>query len=159
MSLCALLDRLEVPRVPCLTGSVIHPPAPPTLTTEEQADIAEAVSERAAIREYDGGEDRATAEAQAVSAMRVYRLLIAMGEGEEPKWVTMLAPGCDLAEAERTANLKFPGRVKAVIPNAAAKPTAGPSGPRQAHQWGLPLTQVPLSSPAPQIVSETASRA
>ena len=133
-------------------------PEPPALTPEELADIEEAVSERAAILEYDGNEDRATAEAQAVSAMRVYRLLIAMGEGEEPKWVTMLAPGCDLAEAERTANLNFPSRVKAVIPNAATKPTAGPSGPRQAHQWGLAPTQVPPSSTTPQNVSETASR-
>lgn len=131
-------------------------PEPPALTPEEQDDIAEAVAERSAIREFDGGEDRATAEAQAVSAMRVYRLLIAMGEGEEPKWVTMLAPGCDLAEAERTARLKFGSRLLAIVTNAATKPTAGP---RQAHQWGLPLTQVPLSPTAPQIVSETVTRA
>ena len=93
--------------------------APPDLTTEDQGDIAEAIEERAAILEYDGNEDRATAEAQAVSAMRVYRLLIAMGEGEEPRWITMLAPNTDLSEAERVAHLKFPGRVRAVIPNTA----------------------------------------
>ena len=94
-------------------------PEPPALTPEEQANIAEAVAERSAIREFDAGEDRATAEAKAISAMRVYRLLIAMGEGEEPRWITMLAPNTDLSEAERTANLKFPGRVRAVIPNTA----------------------------------------
>ena len=92
---------------------------PPALTTEERENIAEAIEERAAIREFDAGEDRATAEVKAVSAMRVYRLLIARGEGEEPRWITMLAPNTDLSEAERTANLKFPGRVRAVIPNTA----------------------------------------
>lgn len=92
---------------------------PPALTTEERENIAEAIEERAAIREFDAGEDRATAEAKAISAMRVFRLLVAMSEGQEDRWLTMLAPGCDLAEAERTANLKFPGRVKAVIPNTA----------------------------------------
>ena len=94
-------------------------PEPPALTPEERADIAEAIEERSAIRQFDGGEDRATAEARAVSAMRVYRLLVAMGDGEEPRWITMLAPNTDLSEAERTANLKFPGRVRAVIPNTA----------------------------------------
>ena len=100
-------------------AALLHLLTPPSLTTEERADIEEAVSERAAILEFDAGEDRATAEARAVSAMRVYRLLVAMGEGEEPRWVVMLAPNTDLSEAERTANLKFPGRVRAVIPNTA----------------------------------------
>ena len=118
MSLSALLDRLEVPRVPCLRKSVIHPPAPPTLTPEEQDDIAEAVEERAAIREFDAGEDRAAAEAKAASGMKVFRLLVNMGEGQEPRWVVMLAPNTDLSEAERVAHLKFPGRVLAVIPSA-----------------------------------------
>jgi hypothetical protein len=98
-------------------------PAPPPLTAAETADIEEAVQERAAIREFDAGEDRATAETQASSAMRVYRLLIAMDAGQEPRWVTMLAPGCDLAEAERTAFIRFPGRVRAVIPNDAFRAT------------------------------------
>ena len=92
---------------------------PPPLTANEVEGIAEAITERAAIIEHDGGEDRRTAEAKAASAMRVYRLLIARGEGEEPRWITMLAPNTDLSEAERTANLKFPGRVRAVIPNTA----------------------------------------
>ena len=92
---------------------------PPAITPGERANIEESIEERAAILEYDGGEDRATAEAKAISAMRVFRLLVAMSEGQEDRWLTMLAPGCDLAEAERTANLKFPGRVKAVIPNTA----------------------------------------
>ena len=99
---------------------------PPALTTEERENIAEAIEERAAIREFDAGEDRATAEAKAISAMRVFRLLVAMSEGQEDRWLTMLAPGCDLAEAERTANLKFPGRVKAVIPNTAPVATFTP---------------------------------
>ena len=89
---------------------------PPTLTAEERDDIREAIEERAAIREFDAGEDRANAEAKAASAMRVYRLLVSMGEGEEARWLTMLAPGTDLPEAERIARLRFPGRVLAVLP-------------------------------------------
>lgn len=126
--------------------------SPQGLTADEQADIKESIEERAAIREHDGGEDRATAEAQATSAMRVYRLLIAKNEGIEPRWVTMLAPGCDLAEAERTARLKFPGRVKAVVPNATAKPATDPPG----ASLGLAVPQIPLSSTTPQNASETA---
>ena len=47
--------------------------------------------------------------------MKVFRLLVAMGEGEEPKWVVMLAPGADLIEAEWSARLKFPGRLLAIL--------------------------------------------
>lgn len=90
--------------------------APPSLTSDEQADIEEAIEERSAIREFDGGEDRQIAEARAASGMKVFRLLVAMGEGQVDRWLTMLAPGCDLAEAERVAHQKFPGRVRAVIP-------------------------------------------
>ena len=90
-------------------------PSPPALTASEIEDIAEAIEERSAIRQFDGGEDRQTAEAKAATGMRVYRLLVAMGEGQEPRWLTMLAPGTGLPEAERIARLKFPGRVRAVI--------------------------------------------
>lgn len=92
--------------------------SPPALAPEEQADIEEAVSERAAIREHDGGEARATADAQAASAMRVYRLLVAMDPEQDPRWITMLAPNTDLAEAERTARLKFGTRLLRIVPNA-----------------------------------------
>lgn len=47
----------------------------------------------------------------AAGAMRVYKLVVAMGEGEPPCRLTMLAPGTDLAEARRVADIKFPGRV------------------------------------------------
>ena len=87
---------------------------PPALTADEQADSVEASEERAAIREFDGNEERATAEVQAANAMRVYRLLIAMGEGQGSQWVTLLAPGCDLAEVAGIAQRKFPGRVQMV---------------------------------------------
>jgi hypothetical protein len=93
--------------------------APPALTTEERESIEEAIEERAGILEHDADMSRPEAEAQAASAMRVYRLLVSMGEGEEDRWVVMLAPGCDLAEAERGARLKFGSRLLAVIPNTA----------------------------------------
>lgn len=94
-------------------------PEPPPLIAPEQADIAESIEERAAILEYDAGLPRHDAETQAASRMRVYRLLVAMDEGEEPKWVTMLAPGCDLAEAEHGARTKFGARLLEILPHSA----------------------------------------
>jgi hypothetical protein len=105
--------------IACHKAALLALLAPTALTTGERANIEESIEERAAIREFDGGEDRQTAEARATSAMRVFRLLVAMGEGEEPRWVTMLAPGCDLAEAERTARLKFGSRLLAIFPHGA----------------------------------------
>ena len=80
---------------------------PPPLTPETREAIAEAIEERAAIREFEGGETRAVAERGARSAMRVYDLLVAMGPGEAPKSVTLLAPGCTLEDARREALGRF----------------------------------------------------
>ena len=87
----------------------------PPLTRDDRAAIAEAIEERAAIREYEGGESRAIAEREARAAMRAYRVLVAMGEGESPRWATMLAPGCDLAEARVFAERMFIGRVIEIV--------------------------------------------
>jgi hypothetical protein len=77
---------------------------PPPLTAAEQADIREAIEERSAIREHDAGGDRATAERNARSGMRVFRYRLV----ERPDtWLTMLAPGCDLDEACRALTLRF----------------------------------------------------
>lgn len=89
-----------------------RPPAPPTLTPQERADISEALVERAAIREFEGGEPRAVAEANALAEMRVYLLHVAMDPGHPPRRVTMIAPGVEPAEAIRIAAGQFgPERV------------------------------------------------
>lgn len=92
-ALLALLTRRPVP---------VPPPPPADLEA-----IQEAIDERAAIREFEGGEPRATAEREARAAMRVYRVRVAMGTGEPDRWVTMLAPGCELHEAETVARGQF----------------------------------------------------
>lgn len=51
--------------------------------------------------------EEAVAEREARSAMRVYDLLVAMGPDQAPKSVTMIGPGCDLAEARRIATGQF----------------------------------------------------
>jgi len=85
--------------------------APPPSFADLEA-IAEAINERAAVREFDGQESRRVAETAARSAMRVYRIRVAMGLGEFPKWTTLLAPGCDLAAATDCARGQFgPDRV------------------------------------------------
>lgn len=92
------------------------PAAPPDLTADERADVREALDERAAIMEFDGGLPRPEAEVQAARLMRVYRVRVAMGEGEPDRWAVMLAPGCVLPEARRAAALQFGAeRVREVI--------------------------------------------
>ena len=71
---------------------------------------------RAAIQEHDGGLPRVDADAQARSAMRVYRVLVAMDEGEPDRWITMLAPHCGLPEAAESARRQFGAhRVRSVV--------------------------------------------
>ena len=81
-----------------------HPAAIPPLTAEQQTDIAEAIAERAAIMEYDGGLPHQQAEVQAARAMRVYRYRVT----DHPlEWLTLIAPGCDLEEARQTLIWRF----------------------------------------------------
>lgn len=80
---------------------------PPPLTAAERQDITEAVAERAAIMEFDGGLPRPMAESEAASRMRVYQALIAMLDGSDPKWLVYLAPGTTLAEAQQELTRKF----------------------------------------------------
>jgi hypothetical protein len=50
------------------------------------------------------------------AAMRAYRVLVAMGQGEPDRWLVMIAPGCDLAEASAAARLAFgPDRVRDAV--------------------------------------------
>lgn len=79
---------------------------PPPLTVEDQDAIAEAIEERASILEFEAGLSRPVADAQAASAMRVYQARIAMPDAD-PRWLVLLAPGCDLADARRTLDWRF----------------------------------------------------
>ena len=80
------------------------PHAPPPLSAADREAIREAIAERAAIREFDGGESRQVAEREARSAMRVYRYRLA---DRPDAWLTMIAPGCDPDEARRSLELRF----------------------------------------------------
>lgn len=93
-----------------------HLTAAPSLTPADMEAIEERVAERAAIMEHDGGLPRVVAEQEARTAMRVFRVRVAMGSGEPDRDVVMLAPNCDLAEARRSAELQFGAeRVLSVI--------------------------------------------
>ena len=103
-------------------------PVPPLPPPDREA-IREAIAERAAIREYDGGESRPLAEHQAHAAMRVYQVLVAMDPGQPPRWATLLAPGCELAEATHAAQGRFgPKRVLEIherpFPTPGTRPLA-----------------------------------
>lgn len=98
-------------------GSEHH--APPALTPAEQQDIRDAVAERAAIQEYDGGLSRAQAQQTARGAMRVFRACVDMGPDRPAHWVTMLLPGCDLQAAAKAAAWQFPGRVLDLLEQTA----------------------------------------
>lgn len=89
---------------------------PPPLSPADLAAIEESVVERASILEFDAGMDRRQAEIVAQSAMRVFRALVAMPNGQDPRWLVLLAPGCDLAEARATLHGQFgPERVLEVV--------------------------------------------
>ncbi len=100
--------RLIRTHKPELLSLLTRRPMPvPPLPAHDLAAIHEAIEERAAIREYDGGESRPLAEHHARAEMRVYRVLIHMGQDQTPRWSTLLAPGCDLAEATHAAQGRF----------------------------------------------------
>ncbi|MHB8255865.1 MAG: hypothetical protein ACYDHY_01075 [Acidiferrobacterales bacterium] len=66
--------------------------------------IHEAFEERAAIREYDGGQSRKLAEAETRGAMRVYEYRLA----ESPaQWLVVLAPDRDLAVVTQSLQERF----------------------------------------------------
>ncbi len=74
--------------------------------------VQEAMEERAAIMEYDGGlpRERAKTQAKAKAAMRVFEYKLT----DSQRWLAMLAPGRDLAQAERSLMDRFGGRLVAV---------------------------------------------
>ena len=92
-------------------AALLHLLTPPALDLADLEAISEAISERAAIREFDGGEPRPVAEAAARSTMRCYRILVDMGAPLAPRWVTLVAPGCSLEDARQDAAGRFWGRV------------------------------------------------
>jgi hypothetical protein len=73
---------------------------------ELQEGIKEHFEERAAIREYDGHESRKEAEAKAREAMRVYEYRLT-DNGPDGPWLILLAPGCNLLEAECSLKNRF----------------------------------------------------
>lgn len=68
--------------------------------------VREAFEERVAIREHCGGESREKAEAEARAALRVYEYRLS-DYGDNGPWLIFLAPGCDLAEAEKSLKNRF----------------------------------------------------
>jgi hypothetical protein len=167
MSVAALTLRLGAPAVPPVPspkqpegtekplykqsgslGSLSSPEkqigqsVPPPLTAADHEAIAEAIEERAAIMEHDGGLPREVAEHEAQTAMRVYRLLIAMGPGEPDRDVVMLAPHCDLAEAAKAARHRFGDARVLDIVEQERSPTPAPA----AHHGAASLE--PIQPPA-----------
>lgn len=78
--------------------------SPPPLTPEQRNGILDAVAERAAIQEHDGGLSRSEAEAQSRRAMRVYRYRLTDRPAD---WLVMIAPGCDLDDARQKLIARF----------------------------------------------------
>ncbi len=70
---------------------------------ELQESLREHFEERAAVREYEGGEPRTKAEAEARTALRVYEYRLT----DSPSWLVLLAPGVELADIERSLRERF----------------------------------------------------
>ena len=89
---------------------------PASIDQDDEGAICEAFTERAAIIEHDGGHKRATAEALARSALRVYTVVIwreAPGEGERQS-MTVIAPGQGIDEVRRDMAAKWGARLISV---------------------------------------------
>ena len=87
----------------------------PYLTPEDREAVSEAIAERAAIREFDGGETRKVAERNARSSMRIFRYQLT----DKPSlWMAWVAPCCDLSEARRHLELRFGERLLNVVEHA-----------------------------------------
>lgn len=107
-------------------------PTAPPLSADELEDVRESVEERAGILEFDAGIPRSEAESLAAGATRVFQVLIGMGADEPPRWITMLCPGCTLAEASRICAVKFGvGRVLKVLDHG--NPLTTPEPGRTLH--------------------------
>jgi hypothetical protein len=76
--------------------------------TQHADDIAEHLAERAAIQEYDGGLTREQAETEARRTLRVFEYRLT---DNPDTWLVLIAPGCDLAEAQRNLRARFGGRL------------------------------------------------
>jgi len=99
-----------------------------TGNTEHEEAIAEHLTERAAIQEYDGGLTREQAESEARRALRVFQYRLT---DNPDAWLVMIAPGCNLGEVQENLRQRFGKRLietceyKATAGRALA---AGPSG-------------------------------
>ena len=75
------------------------------MSNDEHPDaVTEYLEERAAIMEYDGGLPREQAEAEARRALRVYEYRLV---DNPDAWLVMIAPSCDLGQANMTCYNKF----------------------------------------------------
>ena len=90
--------------------------------TQLQQNIREAIEERAAIQEFDGGLLRADAELAAAKSMRVYCYRVT---DKPDSQLTVIMPGTELDEAEAKLKEKYGDRLLSVTPMAtmAESPT------------------------------------
>jgi hypothetical protein len=114
------LIREHRPALLELVQSLAGKATPPPLREHDETAIREVLEERAAIREFEGGEDRATAEREARRAMRVFQYRLT---DKPASWLILICPGCDLGEARRSVESTFgPERVLAVEPYRLTTP-------------------------------------
>jgi hypothetical protein len=107
-TLRAALRRLK----PDLLALLVAPP----LGAADRVAIEEHLVERAAIREFDGGQSHPEAESAARSEVLACRLLLDRGADTAPGWTLALLPGLDLADAHRHAQKRYGNALLAVLP-------------------------------------------
>jgi hypothetical protein len=85
-------------------------------SSQLQQNIREAIEERAAIMEFDGGLSRANADIAAAKSMRVYCYRVTDKPNSE---LTVIMPSTELDEAEVKLREKYGDRLLSVMPMAA----------------------------------------
>lgn len=88
----------------------------PLLAAADREAIEEHLLERAAIREFDGGQLRLEAETAAWSEVLAFRLLLDCGADTAPGWTLALLSGQDLADAHRHVQERYGDALLAMQP-------------------------------------------
>jgi hypothetical protein len=118
----SLLARIKERRQTAQSGSASRKDNrvaanPASLCPADQEAITEAMEERSAIQEHEGGMARGDAEREARTAMRVFRYRLVSGKG----WCTLIAPGWTLAGAEHDLRGRYGDRFVKVVEHRPVK--------------------------------------
>lgn len=119
-------DQGVTPKTLPHSGVAPAPPVTPQIR-EVSEEIREAFEERAAIREFDGGQSKQAAESDAAQELGIYRYQL---KDDPTVWPFMIAGGLTLRQAELDLKDRYGPRLLAVVPWTPSTEPASSTPPR-----------------------------